>query len=106
MTLSAAKLLDEAISTHMAVASNNDQDICTQTPNWLPPVTPYDYSVLFIKSLIPLTYNFDQNNVALTNLVWDEIASMGEAPPIDYVLNTLAKSIERHPAGKHRPTSK
>lgn len=88
MTLQAAKLLDQAFETYMAVARQDDSSgLANQSPSWEAPKTPYDFAAELCKSLLPHAYNYPAEDTTRTEVIWDAIVEALEVLPIDTALS-------------------
>ena len=100
MTIQAARLLDDAFSTYLQIASApDDSGISRQSPSWVEPNTPYDYAAALVKSLLPFAYNYDPKMIAITNRIWDDMVDALEVFPFDHEVIKEALIDHRTPGG-------
>jgi hypothetical protein len=80
MTLQASFLLEDAWALYNKVATVPDGSVISrQSPSWLNKTTPYDFAAALCKSLLPITYNYnDAHHPGATQEIWDMMLDCGE----------------------------
>lgn len=93
MSIEAARELDKAFAVFKSIADVPDPSpISRQTPSWRAPESPYDFAAELVRALIPLTYNTDPRDKALTELIWTEMVNRMEVLHIDDV-NMMQRAL-------------
>lgn len=104
MTITAAKLLDDAWELYYKIATQpDDTSISWQTTNISEPLaTPYDNAARLCRSLLPYVYGYSSTNMEATDAIWTnmvdqlQVLTMEQAQKFTKMCNTCGHTTNSY----------